>query len=138
MERALTFYRNHGITIRRILTDNAWSYTHNRALAELLDREGIQHKTIRPHRARTNGKVERSNQTMAREWDYGLTYASSNHRAHALPHWLEHHNTRSPHSGTDNQPPISRVHNLRRQDTWTPLCSLRMRRDDRWESYRRT
>jgi len=117
MERALAFYRSHGITIRRILTDNAWSYTHNRALAELLDREGIQHKTIRPYRARTNGKVERFHQTMAREWGYGLTYASSNHRARALPHWLEHYNTRRPHSGIDNRPPISRVHNLYGQDT---------------------
>jgi len=117
MERALAFYRNHGIAIRRILTDNAWSYTRNRALAELLDREGVQHKTIRPYRARTNGKVERFQQTMAREWGYGLTYASSDHRARALPHWLEHYNTRRPHSGIGNRPPISRVHNLRGQDS---------------------
>ena len=112
-----TFYRSHGITIRRILTDNAWSYTHNRALAELLAREDIQHKTIRPYRARTNGKVERFHQTMAREWGNGLSYASSRHRAQALPHWLEHYNERRPHSGIGNQPPISRVHNLCGQDT---------------------
>jgi transposase InsO family protein len=117
VEHALAFYRSHGITIRRVLTDNAWSYTHNRALAELLDREGIQHKTIRPYRARTNGKVERFHQTMAQEWGYGLSYASSEHRARALPHWLEHYNQRRPHSGIGNQPPISRVHNLRGQDT---------------------
>jgi transposase InsO family protein len=117
VEHALAFYRSHGITIRRILTDNAWSYTHNRALAELLAREGIQHKTIRPYRARTNGKVERFHQTMAREWGYGLSYASSRHRSQALPHWLEHYNQRRPHSGIGNQPPISRVHNLRGQDT---------------------
>ena len=53
----------------------------------------------------------------AREWGYGLTYASSNHRARALPHWLEHYNTRRPHSGIGNRPPLSRVHNLRGQDT---------------------
>ena len=117
VEHALAFYRSHGITIRRILTDNAWSYTHNRALAELLDRERIQHKTIRPYRARTNGKVERFHQTMAREWGYGLTYASSNHRSRALPHWLEHYNKRRPHSGIGNRPPTSRVHNLRGQDS---------------------
>jgi transposase InsO family protein len=117
VERALTFYRSHGITIKRILTDNAWSYTRNRALAELLAREGIQHKTIRPYRARTNGKVERFHQTMAREWGYGLSYPSSHHRARALPHWLEHYNERRPHSGIGNQTPISRVHNLCGQDT---------------------
>jgi transposase InsO family protein len=54
---------------------------------------------------------------MAREWGYGLTYASSNHRAAALPHWLEHYNERRPHSGIANQPPTSRVHNLCGQDT---------------------
>lgn len=117
VKHALAFYAAHGITIRRLLTDNAWSYTHNRALAELLAREGIEHKTIRPYRARTNGKVERFHQTMAREWGYGLSYASSAHRTRALPHWLEHYNQRRPHSGIGNQPPISRVHNLRGQDT---------------------
>ena len=116
IERALAFYASHGITITRILTDNAWSYTRNRALAELLARERIQHKTIRPYRPQTNGKVERFHQTMAREWGYGLSYASSQHRARALPHWLEHYNTRRPHSGIGNRPPISRVHNLRGQD----------------------
>lgn len=117
VKHALAFYAAHGITIRRLLTDNAWSYTHNRALAELLAREGIEHKTIRPYRARTNGKVERFHQTMAREWGYGLSYASSAHRTRALPHWLEHYNQRRPHSGIGNQPPISRVHNLRGQDS---------------------
>ena len=53
---------------------------------------------------------------MAREWGYGLSYASSHHRARALPHWLEHYNQRRPHSAIGNRPPISRVHNLRGQD----------------------
>jgi transposase InsO family protein len=117
MEHALAFYARHGIRVRRILTDNAWSYTHSRALRELLAREGIEHWTIRPYRARTNGKVERFHQTMAREWGYGLSYASSVHRARALPHWLEHYNKRRPHSSLGGRPPISRVHNLCGQDT---------------------
>ena len=117
IERALAFYRRHGIRVRRILTDNAWGYTHSRSLQELLAREGVEHWTTRPYRARTNGKVERFHQTMAREWGYGLTYASSAHRARALPHWLEHYNERRRHSSIGDRPPISRVHNLRGQDT---------------------
>jgi transposase InsO family protein len=117
VEHALAFYARHGIGVRAILTDNAWSYTQNRALHQLLSREGVEHRTIRPYRARTNGKVERFHQTMAREWGYGLSYASSAHRARALPHWLEHYNQRRPHSGIGNRPPISRVHNLCGQDT---------------------
>jgi len=117
VQHALAFYARYGIRVRRILTDNAWSYTHNVALRELLAREGIEHWTIRPYRARTNGKVERFHQTMAREWGYGLSYPTSSHRARALPHWLEHYNTRRPHSSLGGQPPISRVHNLRGQDS---------------------
>jgi hypothetical protein len=32
----LAFFASHGIQTRRLMSDNAWSYTHNRALAELL------------------------------------------------------------------------------------------------------
>jgi len=53
---------------------------------------------------------------MGREWAYGITHHSRHHRNQALPRWLEHYNTRRPHSGIRNQPPISRVHNLRGQD----------------------
>src|ERR671935_142679 len=66
-------------------------------------------------RQRPNGKVERLHQTMAREWAYGLVYSSHRERAAALPHWLNHYNTARPHSSLGGQPPISRVHNLRRQ-----------------------
>src|SRR5271155_155802 len=31
--------------------------------------------------------------------------------------WLEHYNTRRPHSGIGNRPPISRVHNLHGQNS---------------------
>ena len=32
---------------------------------------------------------------MAREWAYGLVYRSHRERAAALPHWLNHYNTRA-------------------------------------------
>ena len=63
------------------MTDNGFSYVKNRSLAELLARHQIRHLTIKPYRPRTNGKVERFHQTMAREWAYGLAYLSSRHRA---------------------------------------------------------
>ena len=72
--------------------------------------------TTQPYRPQTNGKVERFHQTMGREWAYGMSYRSHRHRNKALPHWLEHYNTRRPHSGIGNLPPIIRVHNLRGQD----------------------
>jgi transposase InsO family protein len=113
VERALAFFAAHGIVPRRLMTDNAFAYVHNRSLRELLARHGVRHLTTEPYRPRTNGKVERFHQTMAREWAYGVTYRSSRHRAAALPHWLDHYNHRRPHSSIGDRPPISRVHNVR-------------------------
>jgi transposase InsO family protein len=115
--RALAWFQEHGITAKRLMSDNAWSYTRNHSLAELLAARDIKHLRTKPYRPQTNGKVERFHQTMAREWAYGLSYRSHHHRNQALPHWLEHYNTRRPHSGIANQPPLSRVHNLHGQDT---------------------
>ena len=116
LERALAFFASYGIRVKRVMTDNAFAYVHGRAFRELLVREGIRHLTTEPYRPRTNGKVERFHQTMAREWAYGLVYRSHRERAQALPHWLDHYNTGRPHSSLGGQPPISRVHNVRRQD----------------------
>src|SRR6266508_589635 len=113
LERALAFYQRHGIRARRLMSDNAFAYTKNRSLCELLAREGIRHLTTEPYRPRTNGKVERFHQTMAREWAYGVVYRSHRERNQALPHWLDHYNTRRPHSSLGDRPPISRVHNVR-------------------------
>ena len=111
-ERALAFYASQGIAVKRVMTDNAWAYTRGRAFRELLTRHDIRHLRTKPYRPRTNGKVERFHQTMAREWAYGLVYRSHHDRAAALPHWLEHYNRGRPHSSLGGRPPISRVHNV--------------------------
>jgi transposase InsO family protein len=113
VERALAFFAGHGISAKRLMTDNAFAYVKNRSLRELLSARGIRHLTTQPYRPRTNGKVERFHQTMAREWAYGLAYRSHHERNQALPHWLNHYNTTRPHSSTGDRPPISRVHNVR-------------------------
>ncbi|MDQ3992122.1 MAG: IS481 family transposase [Actinomycetota bacterium] len=117
VERALAVFAAHGIEAKRLMTDNAWAYTKNGSLRELLSKRGVRHLTTRPRRPRTNGKVERFHQTMAREWAYGLRYRSSRHRAAALPHWLRYYNQRRPHSSLGGLPPISRVHNVCGQDS---------------------
>jgi transposase len=116
LERGLSFYAEHSIVARRLMTDNAFTYVNNRSLRELLEQHRIAHLTTEPYRPRTNGKVERFHQTMAREWAYGLSYRSHTNRNQALPHWLNHYNTTRPHSSLGGQPPTSRVHNLRGQD----------------------
>ena len=104
--------RATGSVAKRLMTDNAFAYVHDRSLRELLARHGIRHLTTKPYRPQTNGKVERFHQTMAREWAYGVTYASHHERAEALPHWLRHYNHDRPHSSLGGRPPISRVHNV--------------------------
>jgi len=116
VERALAFFHDHGIEPKQLISDNAWTYTHNRALAQLLNRRGIRHPLIPPHRPQVNGKVERYQQTLKREWALGQIYGSSDHCAAALSHWLNHCNTRRAHSALDGRSPISRVHNLPKQD----------------------
>jgi transposase InsO family protein len=115
--RALAFYTAHGIQPKRLMTDNAWSYTLNRSLQQLLAERAILHVRTPKRRPQPNGKVERFHQTMAREWAYGVRYRSHRHRAAALPHWLNYYNEHRPHSSLGGLPPISRVHNVCRQDT---------------------
>jgi transposase InsO family protein len=99
------------------MTDNAFTYVKNRSMREPLTDRGIRHLTTKPYRPRTNGKIERFHQTMGRECAHGRSYPSSAHRAGLLGDWLAHYNHRRPHSAIGNRPPISRVHNLSRQDT---------------------
>jgi transposase InsO family protein len=115
--RALEFFAGHGITARRVQTDNAWTYIHNRSLAQLLQSRGIQHRRIPPRTPKRNGKVERYQQTLAREWAYGQRYRNSDSRATALPIWLEHYNFTRNHSSLSNRPPINRVRNDPRHNT---------------------
>ena len=118
VERALAFFAAHGIEAEAA-DDRQRLELHasNRSLRELLAARGIRHLTTPQRRPRTNGKVERFHQTMAREWAYGLRYRSSRHRAAALPHWLRYYNERRPHSSLGGLPPISRVHNVCGQDS---------------------
>jgi transposase InsO family protein len=111
MQRALVFFAGHAIAPRRLQTDNHFSYARNRSLRELLAREGIQHRFIPPRTPKRNGKIERYQQTLAREWAYGQRYRSSTARAEALPIWLNHYNTTRNHSGIGNRPPTNRVRN---------------------------
>jgi transposase InsO family protein len=117
VERGLAFYAARGIAAKRLLSDNALAYRRNRSLAELLARHRIQHQFIPVRRPQANGKVERYQQTLKREWALGQLYRTSDHRAQALSHWLSYYNERRPHSSLGGRSPISRVHNVPRQDS---------------------
>ena len=115
--RALDFFLDHGIVAERLMTDNAFTYVHNKGLRALLRARAIEHLRTRPYTPRTNGKVERYQQTLQREWAYALEYASSAARRASLPHWVRHYNERRTHSALGNRPPIDRVREVTGLDT---------------------
>jgi transposase InsO family protein len=108
-QRALTHFATVGITVERVMTDNHWSYTHSRSLAELLETNGISHKLIRPHCPWQNGKVERFNRTLQTEWAYRQVFTTNDERSDALAPWLDDYNTCRRHSALEGLPPISRL-----------------------------
>jgi len=103
----LAFYAEHGISIRRLLTDNGSCYRSHRfrAACEELD---IRHRFTRPYTPRTNGKAERFIQTALREWAYVRHYTNSEERDQQLSPWLHYYNFARPHGSLGYAPPISR------------------------------
>ncbi len=116
LERALEFFRAHGIRVERVMTDNGSAYVsdlHRLACQRL----GIRHIRTRPYRPRTNGKAERFIQTLTRRWAYSRAYSSSAERTNALTSWLDHYNFRRPHGSLSHKPPGSRLTNAPGNDT---------------------
>jgi transposase InsO family protein len=111
LRRAVDFYRRHGITVERVMTDNGSPYRSAvHALAcRLL---GIRHLRTRPRRPQTNGKAERFIRTMLAGWAYGAIYGSSRERTAALDGWLYHYNHHRRHQALGRQTPITRLNNL--------------------------
>jgi transposase InsO family protein len=108
LRRALAFYRRHGITVERLITDNGSAYrstSHAIACRAL----GIRHLRTRPYRPQTNGKAERLIRTMLGGWAYGALYRNSSERAAALDGWLHYYNHQRPHSALGRKPPIARL-----------------------------
>ena len=108
LRRAIAFYRRHGITVERLLTDNGNAYRS--ALHAIACRAlAIKHLRTRPYRPQTNGKAERFIRTLLAGWAYGAIYRNSQERTAALDGWLWHYNHHRKHSALGHQPPIARL-----------------------------
>jgi transposase InsO family protein len=116
LERALAFYRAHGIVVERVLSDNAKAYS-SRAWRLICARHHVRRRFTRPYRPQTNGKAEALIKTLLREWAYRFAYPTSQHRTRALPGYMRWYNRRRPHSALAGRPPLSRVAHLRGQYT---------------------
>jgi transposase InsO family protein len=104
---AAAFFASHGVRIERVLTDNAKNYTLSKAFADALAEIGARHRVTRPFRPQTNGKAERFNQTLLREWAYVRRYDTNQARLDALPGFVDHYNRARPHGSLQGQSPMT-------------------------------
>jgi len=111
LHRAVAFYRRHGITVERLMTDNGSAY-RSTLHAIACRAMGIRHLRTRPYRPQTNGKAERFIRTMLGGWAYGAIYRNSTDRTAALDGWLHHYNHHRRHAAIGRQAPINRLNNL--------------------------
>ncbi len=109
LTRTAVWFTGHGVTVERVLTDNAKSYRVGAAWITACTQLGIGRRFIKPGCPWTNGKAERFNRTLQAEWAYATGWTSNHQRTAALDTWLEHYNTARSHSALNGQPPISRL-----------------------------
>ncbi|WP_404953117.1 IS481 family transposase [Streptomyces sp. 147326] len=116
LTRAVAWFAERGVTVERVLTDNAWAYSKNTWRDTCRDL-GISPRWTRPWRPQTNGKVERFHRTLLEEWAYQQPYTSDAERQTAFTDWIDWYNYHRPHTGIQGQTPASRVTNLSGQHT---------------------
>lgn len=110
LQRATAWFAEHGITVERVLTDNGSCY-RSRLWRDTCDELDIVPKRTRPYRPQTNGKVERFNQTLKREWAWAYAWSSNSQRTQALADWTHVYNHHRPHTSLHGGTPMSIVDN---------------------------
>jgi transposase InsO family protein len=108
LKATLSYYRNLGVTVTRIMADNGSCY-RSKAFARACQRLGLKHLRTRPYTPQTNGKAERFIQTALREWAYATAFENSDQRRGELPKWLHRYNWHRPHTSLAKKTPISRL-----------------------------
>jgi transposase InsO family protein len=103
--RALRWFRDRGVKVERVMTDNGSGYVA-RLFRKVLRMLGIRHIRTRPYTPKTNGKAERFIQTMLREWAYAIPFKSSDRRVTDLPRWLAWYNHQRPHASLAKRTPV--------------------------------
>ncbi|MCC6388676.1 MAG: IS481 family transposase [Dehalococcoidia bacterium] len=107
--RAVQAFAGAGITVERVLTDNALNYRRSRAFADAASSLAIGLHHTQPYRPQTNGKAEAFNKTLQREWAYRRLYRTNAERIAALQPFLDDYNFVRPHTAIGNRPPASRL-----------------------------
>jgi transposase InsO family protein len=111
LQRAVSWFADHGVTVERVLSDNGSAY-RSHAWRDACRELDVKPKFTRPRRPQTNGKIERFHRTLADGWAYSRHYNSETARRAALPAWLHFYNQHRPHTAIGKVPPITRLNNV--------------------------
>ena len=110
LDELVSFYRAHGITVERVLTDNGTCFKQR--WADACARHQITVKKTRAYRPQTNGKAERFIRTLLERWAYAYAYADEQTRLDALAPAVDFYNRFRPHRALNGLTPLQRVNNL--------------------------
>ncbi|MGK9236871.1 IS481 family transposase [Inquilinus limosus] len=102
--RALRWFKDRGVKVERVMTDNGSGHVA-RLFRKALRMLGIRHIRTRPYTPKTNGKAERFIQTMLREWAYAIPFPPSQRSAHDLPRWIAWYNLQRSHCSLNGRAP---------------------------------
>jgi transposase InsO family protein len=118
LRRAAAWFRDQGCgPVQAVMSDNAKCYSNSHEFRHTLTELGARHILIPPYTPRWNGKIERFFGTLDTEWAHAHTWPNSTTRDRELQSFIRFYNRRRPHSAADGRPPISRVHQVREQDS---------------------
>jgi len=105
----LPFYKEHGLTVGAILTDNGREFcgTENHPFELYLALNDIEHRRTKVKSPKTNGFIERFNKTVLDEF-FRITFRENFYESvealqEDLDRWLVHYNTERPHRGYRNR-----------------------------------
>lgn len=109
--RAVRWYREQGVGVERVMSDNGSAYV-SKLFARTMRRLGLRHIRTRPYTPKTNGKAERFIQTMLREWAYAAPFPSAEARRADLPCWIRRYNTCRRHYALNRRTPAQALSDL--------------------------
>ena len=112
LRRAVAWYRERGITVERVLTDNGNGY-RSHAWATACAELGIAPPLHPPPPPADQRQGRSAGQDPAPRVGLPLRLPHQRHRARALPGYLRWYNQHRPHSSLGGRPPISRVSQVR-------------------------
>ena len=116
--RAAVWMREHGCgPVQAVMSDNAKCYAQSHLFAATLCQLGARHILIPPRTPRWNGKIERFFRTLDTEWAHSRVWPNSTTRDRALASFIRFYNRRRPHTAAGGRPPITRVQQVRGQNS---------------------